>query len=200
MDPRGSFLEPSLRGERAWSLAVVVWWGSETEGRPLALMSEVVGEGEERSWVGLREILPDLELVGGGGGAGLGFCNFPLSLTTEESTGCFCLRALHSSPAAPKAGNTLGLRSSAWRALVLEFSSPVTPGLLTVLGVNAWGLEPGLGSLSLPKNAEDTSDELFRRGGGVRVPIRGVFSPFCSLVLLRGRAGLPPKVPESKWR
>lgn len=49
MEPRGSFLEPSLRGERAWSLAVVVWWGSETDGRPLALMSEVVDEGEGAS-------------------------------------------------------------------------------------------------------------------------------------------------------
>ena len=141
-----------------------------------------------------------MALAGGGGGAGLGFCNFPRSLTDEESTVCFCLRARHSSPAAPKAGNTLGLRSSAWRALVLEFSSPGIPGLLTTLGVNAWGLEPGLGSVSLPKKAEETSDEVFRRGGGVRVPIRGAFSPFCSLVLLRGRAGFPPKVPESKWR
>lgn len=80
--------------------------------------------------MGLRQFLPALELLGGGGGAGLGFCIFPLS------PGCLCLRALHSSPAAPKAGNTLGLRSSAWRALVLEFSNPVPPGLLTVLGVN----------------------------------------------------------------
>lgn len=195
MEPRGSFLEPSLRDDRAWSLAVVVWWGSETEGRPLALMSAVVDEGDGSS--GLREILPVLALVGGGGGAGLGFCNFPLSLTDAESTLCFCLRALHS-PAAPKAGNTLGLRSSAWRALVFEFSRPGTPGLLTTLGVNAWGLEPGLGSVSLPKMAEETSGEVFIRGGGVRVPILGAFSPFCSLVLLRGRAGLPPKVPESK--
>lgn len=140
-------------------------------------MSEVVGEGEGRSCVGLREFLFVLELVGGGGGAGLGFCNFPLSLTDEESIECLCLRFLHSSPAAPIAGNTLGLRSSACRALVL-----------------------GLRSVSLPKNAEDTSDEMFKFGGGVKVPIRGVFSPFCSLVLLRGRAGLPPKVPESKWR
>lgn len=143
--------------------------------------------------------MPVLALVGGGGGAGLGFCIFPLSLTDAESPVCFCLRALHSSPAAPKAGNTLGLRSSAWRALVFEFSSPGTPGRLTTLGVNAWGLEPGLGSVSLPKMAEETS-EVFKRGGGVRVPILRAFSPFCSLVLLRGRAGLPPKVPESKWR
>lgn len=49
MEPKGSFLEPSLRGERAWSLAVVVLWGSETEGRPLALMSELVDEGEGSS-------------------------------------------------------------------------------------------------------------------------------------------------------
>lgn len=49
MEPRGSFLEPSLTDERAWSLAVVVWWGSETEGRPLALMSEVVDEVEGSS-------------------------------------------------------------------------------------------------------------------------------------------------------
>lgn len=150
--------------------------------------------------MGLREILPVFELVGGGGGAGLGFCNFPLSLTDEESTWCLFLRALHSSPAAPRGGNTLGLRSSACRALVLEFSSPGRPGLLTAFGVKAWGLDPGLGSVSLPKKAEETSDEVCRRGGGVRVPIRGPLSPFCSPVLLRGRAGLPPKVPESKWR
>ena len=48
-EARGSFLEPSLRVERAWSLAVVVWWGSETEGRPLALISEVVDDGEGSS-------------------------------------------------------------------------------------------------------------------------------------------------------
>lgn len=52
--------------------------------------------------------------------------------------------------------------------------------------------------MSLLKKEEETSDELFRRGGGVRVPIRGVFSPFCSLVLFCGRAGLPPKVLDSK--
>lgn len=150
--------------------------------------------------MGLRDILPVLALVGGGGGAGLGFCNFPLSLTDEGSPGCRCRRALHSSPAAPKAGNTLGLRSSAWRALVLEFSRPGSPGLLTTLGVNAWGLEPEPGSASLPGKAEEPSDKVFRRGGGVRVPFRGAASPFCSLVLLRGRAGLPPRVPESKWR
>ena len=46
VEPRGSFLVPSLTGERAWSLAVVVWWGSETEGRPLALTSEVEEEGD----------------------------------------------------------------------------------------------------------------------------------------------------------
>lgn len=49
VEPRGNFLEPSLRGERAWSLAVVVWWGSEREGRPLALTSEVVDDGEGSS-------------------------------------------------------------------------------------------------------------------------------------------------------
>lgn len=49
MEPRGSFLEPSLSGERAWSLAVVVCWGSETEGRPLAFMSEAVDEGDGSS-------------------------------------------------------------------------------------------------------------------------------------------------------
>ncbi|KAF3849077.1 hypothetical protein F7725_015574 [Dissostichus mawsoni] len=167
LEPRDSFLEPSLRGERAGSLAVVVWWGSEGEGRPLALMSE----GEGSSEVGLREILPDLA--------------FPE---------CLFLRALHSSPAAPRAGNTLGLRSSAWSALILEFSSPGNPGLRTTFGVRAWGLEPGLGSVSLHKKEEETSERMFRRGGGVRVPFRGAFSPFCSL------GWFPPKVPESKWR
>lgn len=49
MDTIGSFLELSLRGERGWSLPVVVWWGSGTEERPLALTSEVVDEGEGRS-------------------------------------------------------------------------------------------------------------------------------------------------------
>lgn len=163
-------------------------------------MSAVAGDGEGSSWVGLREILPVLALVGGGGGAGLGFCNFPLSPADAESAVCFCLRALHSSPAAPRAGNTLGLSSSAWRALVFEFSSPGSPGLLTTFGVNAWGLEPGLGSESLLRVAEGISGKVVRRGGGVRVPVLLALSPFCSLVLLRGSAGLPPKVPESKWR
>lgn len=199
MEPGGSFFAPSLRAGRAWSLAVVVWCGSETDGS-LALMSEEVDDGEGSSCVGLRETLLVLLLVGGGGGAGLGFCNFPLSLTDAESAACFCLRALHSSPAAPKAGNTFALRSSACSALVFELSSPCSSGLLTALGVNAWGLELGLGSLSLAKMAEQISGEVFRRGGGVRVPIRRVFSPFCSPVLLRGKAGFPPKVPESKWR
>lgn len=49
MEPRGSFLEPSLMGERAWSLAVVEWWGSEMEGRPLALLSELEDEREGSS-------------------------------------------------------------------------------------------------------------------------------------------------------
>lgn len=41
---------PSLRGERAWSLPVVVlWWSSDREGRPLALLSEVEDAGEGRS-------------------------------------------------------------------------------------------------------------------------------------------------------
>lgn len=196
MEP-GGFFAPSLRAERAWSLAAVVWCGSETDGS-LALMSEEVDDGDGGSCVGLRGTLAVLLLVGGGGGAGLGFCNFPLSRT--ESTACFCLRALHSSPAAPKAGNTFALRSSACSALVLELSSPGSSGLLTTLGVNAWGLEPGLGSVSLAKMADEISGEVFRRGGGVRVPNRRVFSPFCSPVLLRGKAGFPPKVPESKWR
>lgn len=199
MEPGGSFFAPSLRAGRAWSLAVVVWCGSETDGS-FTLMSEEVDDGEGSSCVGLRETLLVLLLVGGGGGAGLGFCNFPLSLTDAESAACFCLRALHSSPAAPKAGNTFALRSSACSALVFELSSPGSSGLLTTLGVNAWGLELGLGSLSLAKMAEQISGEVFRRGGGVRVPIRRVFSPFCSPVLLRGKAGFPPKVPESKWR
>lgn len=199
MEPRGSFFPPSLTGERPCSLAVVGCCGSETDGS-LALMSEELDDGEGSSCVGLRETLLVLLLVGGGGGAGLGFCNFPLSLTDPESTVCFCLRALLSSAAAPKAGNTFALRSSACSAFVLELSSPASSGLLTTLGVNAWGLEPGLGSESLAKMAEQISGEVFRRGGGVRVPIRRVFSPFCSPVLLRGKAGFPPKVPESKWR
>lgn len=45
MEPKGSFLEASLRGKRAWSLGVAVWWGSEMEGRHLVLISEAVGEG-----------------------------------------------------------------------------------------------------------------------------------------------------------
>lgn len=150
--------------------------------------------------MGLREILPLFELVGGGGGAGLGLCSFPLSLTDEGSTVCLFLRALHSSPAAPKAGNTLVLRSSACRALVLEFSCPSIPSPLITLGVNACGLEPGLRSVSFPRKAEEMSGDVFRRGGGVRVPIREVWSPFCSFVFFRGKAGFPPKVLESKWR
>lgn len=47
MEPRGSFLEPSLMGERAWSLTGAVWWGSEMEGRYLDLMSEGEDEGED---------------------------------------------------------------------------------------------------------------------------------------------------------
>ncbi|PWA26749.1 hypothetical protein CCH79_00000923 [Gambusia affinis] len=53
---------------------------------------------------------------------------------------------------------------------------------------------------SAKTKAGQTSDDVIRRGGGVRVPIRRALSPFCSLVLFRGRAGFPPKVLESKWR
>lgn len=146
--------------------------------------------------MGLRETLPVFALVGGGGGAGLGFCIFTRSLLEENSV-CLFLRALHSSPAAPIGGNTLGFRSSACRALVLELSGPDALGLFPTLGVKALGLEPGLRSLSLPKKVEEISGDVFRRGGGVRVPIRGAFSPFCCF---RGRAGLPPTVPVSKRR
>lgn len=149
--------------------------------------------------MGLLGILPDLGPVGGGGGAGLGFCILLRSLKDECST-CLFLRALHSSPAAPKAGSTLAFSSSACRALVFEFSCPAKPGLLITLGVDACGLDPGLGSVSLPRKEEQISGDVLRRGGGVRVPIRRAFSPFCSLVLFRGRAGFPSKVLESKWR
>lgn len=146
--------------------------------------------------MGLREILPDLALEGGGGGgAGLGFWNFPLSLGPEESRLCLWRRALHSSPAAPRVGNTLGLSSSACRALVLELSSPCPGSLLLSLGVRVWGLD----SASLNTSSDGSSVFLGRRGGGVRVPMRGMLISGFSLALLRGRAGFPPKVPESKW-
>lgn len=67
MEFKGSFLDPSPTGERGCSQAVVMWWDSEADRRPLALMSD----GEGRSCVGLRGTF--LGLVGGGGGAGLGF-------------------------------------------------------------------------------------------------------------------------------
>lgn len=141
--------------------------------------------------MGLREILA-LE-GGGGGGAGLVFWNLPLSLGPEESRLGLWRRALHSSPAAPKAGNTLGLSSSACRALVLELSTPNPRSLLPSLGVRR------LGSASLNTSSDMSSVFLGRRGGGVRVPMRGALISGFSLALLRGRAGLLLKVPESKW-
>lgn len=60
------------------------------------------------------------------------------------------------------------------------------------MGVRVWGLDPGLDSVSLKTSSKASSVFLDRRGGGVSVPPRGV--------LLRGRAGLPPNVLESKWR
>lgn len=155
---------------------------------PLTLVSE------ETSKVGLLEVFPDLVLeTGGGGGAGLGLANFPFSLSLCPGTSevCLSLRGLHSSPGGPKGGNTLGLKSSACKALVLELS---VCGRRPSFGVRVKGLDPGLDSESLNTSSDGSSVFLGRRGGGVRVPPRGTQSAF-----LRGRAGLPPMVPESKW-
>ncbi len=149
---------------------------------PLTLVSE------ETSKVGLLEVFPDLPLeTGGGGGAGLGLANFPFSLSPGTSEEFLSLRGLHSSP---RGGSTLGLNSSACKALVLELSVRRLS-----FGVRVKGLDPGLDSESL-NTSSGTSESGFlgRRGGGVRVPPRDTQSAF-----LRGRAGFPPKVPESKW-
>lgn len=47
LEPKGTFLVPSLTGERAWSLVGAVLEGSGMEGTPLAFMSEGEDEGEE---------------------------------------------------------------------------------------------------------------------------------------------------------
>lgn len=151
---------------------------------PLILVSE------DTSKVGLLEVFPDLvlETGGGGGGAGFGFANFPfsLSLCPGISEVCLSLRGLISS----RVGNTLGLKSSACKALVLEVS---VCGRLPSFGVRVKGLDPGLDSESLKTSSDASSVFLGRRGGGVRVPPLGMQSAF-----LRGKAGLPPMVPDSK--